>query len=302
MQARYYSLSPSSFKLDGGAMFGIIPKPLWSKKVSADEENRILLSLRSLCIQIGKRLIVIDTGIGNYHDQKFIDQFDIKSPDNPLLHSLLKIGYHPDQVTDLILSHLHFDHVGGLGHKENGVLVPSFKNATYHIHKDHFEYAKNPTERDAGSFLSPSYLPLIDARNKEKKVHWCEGEQGTILKEDNYELKFLTSHGHTPYLMHSYDLEWIYLADLVPTSAHIHIPWVMGYDISPGITTKDKRVLLEFVIEKNLKVFFEHDPIYFGASIKHQMKNGRENYSALNLFKNPMNDCFEITPKNILPE
>ena len=299
MLAKYYSINPANFKLDGGAMFGIIPRPLWSKKAVPDEQNRISLSLRILCIEVGKRLILIDTGIGDYHSQKFNEQFAITSPSDPLIAALNLIGKDPDEVTDLILSHLHFDHVGGLACQKNDVLEASFKNAIYHLHKDHFDYAQNPTERDAGSFLLHTFLPLIEKKNKENKVHWCEGQNGIILKEGNYQLNFRTSHGHTPYLMHAYDQEWIYLADLIPTSSHLHIPWVMGYDIAPGVSTKDKRAILKFIFENKLKLFFEHDPEYFGASIKCQIKNNKEEYNFDQLYK-PPSSSFQITPASIL--
>lgn len=285
MKAKYFALTPAKFKLDGGAMYGIIPKPLWEKKSMPDEMNRIDLALRCLCIEVGNKLILIDTGIGDYHSSKFNEQFVIRGPSHPLLQSLKKIGKNCDDITDVIISHLHFDHVGGLGHFEQEEFSAVFKNATYHLHSDHYQYSKAPTERDRGSFLSHTYLPLIAQKEALGKVHWCQGEEGIILSEGNYQLQFKISKGHTPYLMHPFDQEWIYLADLIPTSAHLSLPWVMGYDISPGICTVDKKEMLNFVVEKNLKIFFEHDPQYFGAIIKKERINEKDEFVAQKLFE-----------------
>lgn len=247
----YHIVKPSNFKLDGGAMFGIIPKPLWNKVHPADSENRIDLAMRLMLIQTNNRAVLIDTGIGDYHDQKFNDRFQISNTTKPLLSAIQQLQI---EITDIVISHLHFDHVGGLGDSNN---FPLFPNATLHLHRSHFEYAKNPTQRDQGSFQSEYFLSVI---NNTKKIHWVDGKEGIIIPEIN--LKFKTSMGHTPYLMHPYDEYFIYMADLVPTINHIKIPWVMGYDISPGETTKDKAALYPFIFEKKLRMIFEHDPLY----------------------------------------
>lgn len=265
---KYFFVEPASFKLDGGAMFGIIPKPLWNKVHPADEQNRILLSLRLLLIQDGKRNILIDTGIGDYHGKKFDERFAIVSEPSPLVHALKKIGLHPDDITDLIISHLHFDHVGGIGLLEGEKLIPVMPNATLHLHKDHYEYALNPTERDAGSFHAQDFLPIIEFYKNANQIHWVSGKEGDILDG----LHFKCSMGHTPFLMHPYDEKYIYLADLIPTSNHISIPWVMGYDISPGQSTKDKRNFLQFIADNNLEIVFEHDPERASAKVKRNAK------------------------------
>src|SRR5690606_19008627 len=153
---------PATFKLDGGAMFGIIPKPLWEKKIKADEANRILMSLRVMFYQTSNRLILIDTGIGDYHPEKFQMQFEIKGSKHPLEECLNQIGKTADDVTDIVLTHLHFDHVGGLGTVTDNGPMPLFKNATIHLHKKHYEYALSPTPRDAGSFHIKTFKPLIE--------------------------------------------------------------------------------------------------------------------------------------------
>lgn len=270
MTHNYGILEPQSFKLDGGAMFGIIPKPLWNKVHPADNENRIELALRLLLIKKNDRLVLIDTGIGNYHGDKFDQRFAVTNTNSPLVESLNKIGLKPSDITDLVISHLHFDHTGGIVEKDNlGELQCVLKNATLHLHKKHFEYSKNPTERDAGSFHQHIFLPAVKWYEDNKKIHWLDGESGEILPG----LNFIVSHGHTPYLLHAYDEKTIYLADLIPTSNHVHIPWVMGYDISPGVTTVDKRRVLKFIEEKKLIAIFEHDPEYYGAKIEINSKN-----------------------------
>lgn len=264
---KYSVLHPAVFKLDGGAMFGIIPKPLWSKQIPADDQNRIEMSLRVMLIQTKNKNILIDTGIGDYHGEKFDDRFGVKGDKNPLI-TLLKNEHslNPEDITDLIVSHLHFDHIGGLGGDEHSQKL-LFPKATLHVHKDHYDYALNPTIRDAGSFHSQYFKPLIEAADKAKKVHWVEGNEGEILRDGVDVLRFKCSFGHTPYLMHAYDDKFIYMADLVPTSAHIPLPWVMGYDIAPGQTTKDKKEFYEMILEKDLTLIFEHDLHSWGAKI-----------------------------------
>lgn len=266
---QYYIIEPARFKLDGGAMFGIIPKPLWNKVHPADEQNRIELALRLVLIREGKRNILIDTGIGDYHGEKFDQRFGITNSDSPLENALKEIGMNANDITDLVISHLHFDHVGGIAKLVDGKLAPTLPNATVHLHKDHFEYSKHPTERDTGSFQIEYFLPILEWYQSQNKVHFLSGTEGEILPG----LKFKCSMGHTPYLMHAYDENLIYMADLVPTSNHVHIPWVMGYDISPGVTTTDKNEFYKFIEQQKLTMIFEHDPIYLGCDLVKNEKN-----------------------------
>lgn len=272
---KYSVLHPAVFKLDGGAMFGIIPKPLWSKAIPADEQNRIEMSLRVMLIQTASRNILVDTGIGDYHGDKFDDRFGVKGNKNPLI-SLLETKHNlkAEDITDLIVTHLHFDHVGGLGH-DNPDHQMIFPKATLHIHKQHYDYALRPTARDTGSFHSQYFRPLIEAAEKEGRVHWVSGESGEILHDGDDVISFRCSHGHTPFLMHPYDEKFIYMADLVPTSHHVPLPWVMGYDISPGRTTEDKKTFYDFILKKNLVLIFEHDLDNWGARIQ---ENGKGDY------------------------
>ena len=281
---KYAVIEPAKFKLDGGAMYGIIPKPLWDKKHPADELNRVELALRLWVIKSSERLVVVDTGIGDYHDEKFNKNFDVRSENSPLEQALNKLGFSSDEVTDLVISHLHFDHVGGIGIKdESGQWQPAFKNARCHVHEEHLNYAHNATPRDAGSFHTQNFDPILEIYKEAGKLHLYKGEAGELFELDGEMLQFKCSFGHTPWLMHPYTSDYIYLADLIPTGNHIHIPWVMGYDISPGVTTEFKEKFLTFIVEKNLTAIFEHDPINWGATIeesKHGRFGARDSYAA----------------------
>lgn len=268
----YYCLESSHFKLDGGAMYGIIPRPLWSKNSPPDEFNRIDLSLRLMLIMTNQRKILIDTGIGTYHSDKFNDRFAINQNSDEIELALAKIKLKPNDITDIILSHLHFDHVGGLTKIHDNAPMPRFPNSRIHLHPLHYQYALSPTPRDQGSFQEEYFGPVIEYYIKRERVHWLKDNQ-PIIQEEDYCLNFKTSHGHTPYMIHPYDHNFIYLADLIPTSYHIPIPWVMGYDMSPGITAKDKEIFLPYIEEKDLWMIFEHDPNICAAKIS---DNGRK--------------------------
>jgi len=280
---KHYAISPGMFRLDGGAMFGIIPKPLWNKVAPADEQNRIDLDLRLWLIKTPTRNILVDTGIGDYHGEKFDKRFDVRQQNSPLEEALKKADLKQEDITDLIISHLHFDHVGGIARIEGEKVISTLKNATIHLHKKHYDYALNPTIRDSGSFHKHIFGPVLDEAIANSKINWLEGESGEILTLDNGEkIEFKCSHGHTPHMIHPFSNEYIYLADIIPTSNHIHIPWVMGYDISPGITTENKQDFLDFIFERGLKIIYEHDPIYWGSTV---VKNDKGHYVAGELFK-----------------
>ena len=272
MQSKqYFSLEPARFKLDGGAMFGIIPKPLWNKVHPSDELNRIELALRLIIIKTADKNILIDTGIGDYHGEKFDQRFGITGNTSPLEKSLAAIDLTPDDITDLVISHLHFDHVGGIGKLVDGKMEPVLKKATVHLHHKHYEYSHHPTERDSGSFHNEYFKPVLDWYIIHNQLHFIEGMEGEILSG----LNFKCSMGHTPYLLHAYDEKFIYMADLIPTSNHVNIPWVMGYDIAPGVTSQEKKHFLQFINEKHLTMIFEHDPIFYGSSVE---KNEKGDY------------------------
>jgi len=273
MEKKYYILEPATFALDGGAMFGIIPKPLWSKVHPADDLNRIDLALRIMLIQAKDhkgqaRNILIDTGIGDYHGEKFDSRFKVSSnlstELSPIEFLLSKLNLAAADITDVVISHLHFDHIGGLGKNVNGVHQPIFLNATLHLHEKHYDYAQSPTQRDLGSFHQAIFLPLIDNYAKKNQLIFYREESGPLV--DGI-LKYRISMGHTPYLLHPYDEQFIYMADLIPTSNHIALPWVMGYDIAPGVTVVDKEKILPFIADRHLVAIYEHDPQIIGSRL-----------------------------------
>ncbi len=283
-----YLLHPATFKLDGGAMFGIIPKPLWEKQRNADEFNRIDLSLRLWLIKSASRVVIVDTGIGDYHDPKFQTRFAIKGGTQPLTHLLqTELQMKPQDVTDVIITHLHFDHVGGLGESHDSTQTPvfPFPRARVHIHRQHYNYALAPTVRDQGSFQSEIFHPMIEKLDQAERVVWHQGEAGTLISDNEVHLSYRISHGHTPFLMHPYNHKFIYMADLVPTVSHVPLPWVMGYDIYPGQTVKDKAQFYDFIAEKNLTMIFEHDTHTWGSQVR---KNSPHDYEATGLQKIPL--------------
>lgn len=273
-------IHPSLFKLDGGAMFGIIPKPLWEKKIQSDELNRIDMALRIILIRTEHRNILIDTGIGDYHNEKFKSQFDIRPTYENHLTELLKEEHslNSDEITDIIITHLHFDHVGGLTDGNGDIL---FKNATIHLHKDHFNYSKNPTLRDSGSFHSHLFLKALSKYQQLNQLNYLNENEGVIISDGNDKIEYMTSFGHTPYMIHPIFDEYIYMADLVPMSHHISIPWVMGYDIEPGTTTKYKEEFYKKIIHKNYSMIFEHDIEVWGGKIH---INAKQRYELKELF------------------
>lgn len=286
-----FLLHPATFKLDGGAMFGIIPKPLWEKKIKPDNLNRIKMSLRIIYIEIGDKKVLIDTGIGDYHGEKFSNQFEIQGKQNPI-NKILKENFDTtcDQITDIILTHLHFDHVGGLINKEDQEGL-TFPNATIHVHKKHYEYSLSPTLRDSGSFQSNIFLPLFEKYIAMDSVNFLTEDSGVILNSGSEQIKYKVSFGHTPYMIHPILDEYIYMADLVPMAHHLKLPWVMGYDIEPGVTTTYKKKFYDYIIENNLTMIFEHDIDCWGATLE---VNDKKQYSLKKVFTTDNNEVIEI--------
>ena len=223
--------------------------------------------MRLWCTKTKNKLIITDTGIGDYHGEKFEQQFGVRGGAHPLKQALNQAGYELEDVTDLVISHLHFDHAGGICTEDNGNFIPVFPNATLHLHRRHYDYSLDPFDKDRGSFHSNVYNPAVQYYRQNNKLNWLDNEKGQILSDHGYELKFVVSHGHTPFLIHPFDSKYIYLADIVPTSNHVHIPWVMAYDIEPARSTEDKKRILKMVAEKDLTIIFEHDPIFWGAKV-----------------------------------
>jgi len=286
-----YLIHPATFKLDGGAMFGIIPKPLWSRRIQPDELNRINMALRLIYIETNNKKILIDTGIGDYHSEKFIEQFDIRSANSPLANILENdFKTRATDLTDIILSHCHFDHIGGLGQGENAKDLV-FPNASIHLNKKHYEYALNPTVRDAGSFQDHFFQPLIKQYQDKGQINFLTEDSGEIIRDGNDVITYKTSFGHTPYMIHPIFDNYIYMADLVPMSHHVRIPWVMGYDIEPGTTTKYKEIFYNHIIEKKLNMIFEHDIDTWGGTLG---INARKQYELIENFQSNQKTSQEL--------
>ena len=251
-----------TFGLDGGAMFGIIPKPIWQKFNPADEQNRVTLGARSLLLEGGNRKILIDTGIGESWDEKFKSIYRFDRIENTLLSSLQKKNINPDQVTDVILTHLHFDHTGGSTSLVNGKWEPTFPNAKYYVQKGHYEWALNPSDRDRASFYQNRFVPL--------HVNGLL----TLIDPDyqlDDEIRFIIINGHTfgqQMIKISDDSNTLlYCGDLLPFASHVPLPYIMGYDLQPLITLQEKKNLYPKAIEENWFLFFEHDPEVIAATI-----------------------------------
>ena len=243
-------------KLDGGAMFGIVPKTLWSKTNPADEKNRIEMCSRSLLLDNGKERILIDTGTGQKLPSKLKDIYAVDNNEYTPEKSLATAGYSTDDITTVLLTHLHFDHAGGNTFlNEEGKPQITFKNAEYLLQSKHFEWANNPTDRDRASFFPDDFIPLA--------------EQGRLkLIEGDYKINDVISlhpvNGHTRNMsvvkISDGDETLIYLADLIAMSSQLHLPFIMGYDLFPVVTLEEKRKYLSDAVKGNWSLFFEHDP------------------------------------------
>ena len=257
MQIGKYKLSVVNtgyFRLDGGAMFGIIPKNLWGKTNPPDDQNRIKLATRNLLLEKGEKKILVDTGMGYKWDEKAKKIYDIDPQKNSIEISLNEFNLKPEDITDVILTHLHFDHTGGSTKSENGKIVPAFPNAKYFVQKKNFEWAMNPSDRDKGSYIKDNFEPLYE-----------EGMLN-LLSDEKFddEIDFIVVNGHTfgQQLLKISDSKntILYCGDLFPTTSHIPLPYVMGYDLQPLITITEKKEILPAAVDENWKLFFEHDP------------------------------------------
>ncbi len=257
-----YPIETGTFKLDGGSMFGIIPKILWEKTNQADERNRIKLAARCLLIIGNGKIILMDNGNGTKITQRFIDIYDLDTSVN-LYSSLKKYNLKPDDITDVILSHLHFDHAGGSTVEENGVIKPAFPIAKYHVQRAQWENALNPTERDKASYLPNDFLPLKDYG----VLNLLDGE-GEIFPQ----ISVHVSNGHSPGLQLLKISDGIktlfYAADLMPCTSHVPLPYIMGFDLNPLITLEDKKKILRTAVDEGWIIFFEHDPVTVAGRIK----------------------------------
>ncbi len=262
-----YSIETGNFKLDGGAMFGVVPKPLWEKTNPSDDKNRISMAARSLLIEDNNRLILIDTGFGNKQDKAFFSHYGLWGSFN-LDSSLAANGFHRNDITDVFLTHLHFDHCGGaIKMSANGRYVPAFKNAVFWVHEDHWNWSKNPNIRERASFIPENINPI----KLSGRLNFIK-EQGSYVKNSALGFDLIIVNGHTekqmlPVIKYK-DKTIVFAADLIPTIGHIPIPYIMSYDTRPLITLEEKNSFLQSANKKKWLLFKEHDPFNELVSLK----------------------------------
>ncbi|MEN8249971.1 MAG: MBL fold metallo-hydrolase [Bacteroidota bacterium] len=262
-------INTGNFKLDGGAMFGVVPKSLWQRTNPADENNLCSWAMRSLVIHDGDRIIMVDNGIGDKQSENFLKHYHLHGEDN-LSKNLRELGINEDEVTDMMLTHLHFDHCGGSIKYENDKLVPTFKNARYWSNANHWQWATQPNNREKASFLKENINPIEES-----------GQLNFVSFENQQDLPFevIFLDGHTEkqmlpkikYKGHTL----VFTADLIPSVGHIPLPYVMGYDVRPLITMKEKAAFLKEAADNNYILVFQHDSVNECCTVKHTEKGVR---------------------------
>lgn len=255
---RISSLHTGSFKLDGGSMFGVVPKRMWEKLNPPDENNLCSWAMRALLVETGNRVILIDTGIGNKQDDKFRSHFQPHG-EHSLFGALEMAGIRREQVTDVLLTHLHFDHCGGaIWRNEAGNTEAAFPNAVYWSNQRHFDWAMQPNERERASFLKENFEPL----HREGRMQFVPLRQNFAF-DKHIRLRFV--YGHTEAMMvpiiQAGKQKLIYCADLLPSQWHVGMPYVMAYDVRPLLTLQEKARLLEDAAKENHQLLLEHDPL-----------------------------------------
>jgi len=252
-----HALEAGLQRLDGGAMFGVVPKPLWEKRIPADERNRIPLAMRCLLVEAPNALVLIDTGAGNKESEKFASIYGLENAGSPtrLEDAIRAAGHAPEDVDIVLSTHLHFDHAGGnTVRTEEGEVLPAFANAEYVVQRGEFDFAHSLNERIRASYLGPNFDPIPEAR-------WrlLEGEEQVTEG-----IRVERTPGHTPFHQSVFIEDAgdtaLFLADVCPTSAHLPLPWIMGYDLEPLVTLESKRGLWERARAESWRLVFEHDP------------------------------------------
>ncbi len=274
---KLHTIDTGLFKLDGGAMFGVVPKTIWNKLNPADDNNMISMAMRCLLIEDGNQLILIDNGIGNKQDDKFFSHYYLHG-DATLEKSLNKLGFSPNDITDMLLTHLHFDHCGGSINWNNDKtgFETAFKNANYWVGEDQWHEALKPNAREKASFLKDNILPI----EQSGQLNFIN--EATII---NPNISFKYTYGHTNGMIHpiikykGYSI--MYMADLVPTQAHLPIPYVMGYDVKPLNAMTEKEAVLKEAVDNSYILFFEHDPTIEACTVMQTEKGVRKQNNVL---------------------
>jgi glyoxylase-like metal-dependent hydrolase (beta-lactamase superfamily II) len=253
------TVNAGSIRLDGGAMFGVVPKPLWSRRAPCDDRNRISLAMRCLLIRTRDATVLVDSGLGNKEEAKFHEIYGVRNEGVPtrLESSLRRLGIEPTDIDVVVNTHLHFDHAGGNTKRTgDGEVVPAFPNAEYVIHRGEWDYAHLDNERVRASYIGHNFDPLAAGG----RVRWVEEDRATVVPG----VETIRTPGHTPHhqsiLVTLGERRLLYLADLVPTRAHLPLPWIMGYDVEPLVTLESKRTWIGRAAREGWLLGFEHDP------------------------------------------
>lgn len=273
-----YPIETGNFKLDGGAMFGVVPKSIWERTNPADSKNMIEMSMRCMLIEDGNRLILIDTGLGNKQSDKFFGYYYLFG-NFTLDSSLKKLGFHREDITDVFLTHLHFDHCGGSiqWNKDKTGYVPAFKNAKFWTNKNHWQWANNPNPREKASFLKENINPIESSG----QLNYIALNDGNFIENSELGFDIFLSDGHTekqmiPHIKYK-GKTIVFMADLLPTVGHIPLPYVMGYDTRPLLTLVEKKIFLDKAANEELLLFLEHDAYNELCTVKHTEKGVRLN-------------------------
>lgn len=254
---KLHTIDTGFFKLDGGAMFGVVPKSIWNKTNPADDNNLCTWAMRCLLVEDGDRLILIDTGIGNKQSEKFFGHYYLHG-DATMDGSLAAKGFHRDDITDVFLTHLHFDHVGGAVMRDGDTLKPAFKNAIYWSNPQHWDWAVNPNEREKASFLKENIMPIQESG----QLQFIDADDGIKFTDD---ISIRLAFGHTDAMMlpliNYNGTNILYMADLLPSVGHLPLPYIMAYDMFPLKTLTERKSYWVEAVEKEFVLYLEHDPV-----------------------------------------
>jgi glyoxylase-like metal-dependent hydrolase (beta-lactamase superfamily II) len=257
---KIFTINTGNFKLDGGAMFGVVPKVIWNKLNPADENNLCPWAMRCMLIEDDNKLILIDNGVGDKQDEKFFGHYHLHGNDS-LDKSLQELGFHHSDITDVILTHLHFDHCGGSITRKDNKLIPAFPNAHYWSNERHWQWATEPNDREKASFLKENILPIKESGQLQMvRIP----ESGNAYFTDSISMRYV--HGHTDAMMLP-QIKYkgktiVFMADLIPAVAHLPVPYVMAYDMFPLTSLMEKKSFLQEALDKEYILFFEHDPVH----------------------------------------